>query len=87
MASQKLKKKAFKDFVGDQFFMDTPIEEVESPFSETELLIIKKVSERFKGKTTKQIVDISHEEPAWKDNVDECNRISFEYGFDLKSIQ
>lgn len=83
----KVEEKAFKDFVGDQFFMEAPIEEAELPFSETELRILKKVSERFKGKTTKQIVDISHEEPAWKDNVDECNRISFEYGFDLKNIE
>jgi transcriptional regulator with XRE-family HTH domain len=83
----KVEEKAFKDFVGDQFFTDIPIAEAELPFSETELGVLQKVSKRFKGKNTKQIVDISHEEPAWKDNVDDCNRISFEYGFDLKNIE
>jgi hypothetical protein len=36
--------------------------------------------------TTKQIVEISHQEPAWQDNIDEYQRISFEYGFDLRNI-
>jgi hypothetical protein len=83
----KVEEKIFKDFVGDQFFIDKPIAESELPFSNTELGILKKVSERFKGKSTRQIVDISHEEPAWKDNIDNCNRISFEYGFGLKNIE
>ncbi|HWK05879.1 MAG TPA: type II toxin-antitoxin system antitoxin SocA domain-containing protein [Puia sp.] len=83
----KVEEKAFKDFVGDQFFTDESIVETELPFIDTELRVLQKVSERFKGKNTKQIVDISHEEPAWKDNVDAYNRISFEYGFGLKNIE
>ena len=59
--------------------------EEDLPFSETELRVLHKVSERFMY-TTREIVDISHEEPAWTDNADECGRISFEYGFDLKNI-
>lgn len=83
----RMEEKAFKDFVGDQFFTDETVAGTELTFTETELRILQKVSERFKGKNTRQIVDISHEEPAWKDNVDDCNRISFEYGFDLKNIE
>jgi putative zinc finger/helix-turn-helix YgiT family protein len=82
----KVEEKAFKEFVGDQFFTDGSVVEEDLPFSETELRVLHKVSERFKGKTTREIVDISHEEPAWMDNADECGRISFEYGFDLKNI-
>jgi putative zinc finger/helix-turn-helix YgiT family protein len=82
----KVEEKAFKDFVGDQFFIDGSVAEEDLPFSETELRVLHKVSGRFKGKTTREIVDISHEEPAWVDNADECGRISFEYGFDLKNI-
>jgi uncharacterized phage-associated protein len=76
---------AFGEYVGERFIA---IEYSEDPkdFSETELIMMKKVAEKFKGLSTKQIVDISHQEPAWKNNVDEHNRISFEYGFHLKSI-
>lgn len=77
---------AFKDFVGDQFFIDGAVVEEDLPFSATELRVLHKVSGRFKGKTTREIVDISHEEPAWMDNADECGRISYEYGFALKNI-
>jgi putative zinc finger/helix-turn-helix YgiT family protein len=82
----KVEEKAFKDFVGDQFFTDNPVADEDLPFSESELRILHQVSEKFKNKNTRQIVDISHEEPAWKDNVDDYGRISFEYGFDLKNF-
>lgn len=54
-------------------------------FSQTELMILKMVSDRFKGLSTKKIVDLSHEEPAWMDNVDDFHRISFEYACYLKN--
>ena len=60
--------------------------EEDLPFSETELRVLHKVSQQFKGKTTREIVDISQEEPALMNNADECGCISFEYGFDLKII-
>jgi len=81
----KVEEKAFKDFVGDQFFVDGSFAEEDLPFSETELHTLHKVSARFKGKTTREIVDISHAEPAWTDNADDRGRISFEYGFELKN--
>ena len=78
----------FGEFVGDQFLAkkkaDTNCEA--GVFTETELGMLQHVSDKFKGKNTKQIVDISHEEPAWKENVGEYNRISFEYSFALKNI-
>ncbi|HEV2479545.1 MAG TPA: type II TA system antitoxin MqsA family protein [Puia sp.] len=82
----KVEEKAFKDFVGDRFFTEDSVAEKDLPFSKTELHVLHKISERFKGKTTRQIIDISHKEPAWMDNADERGRISFEYGFDLKNI-
>lgn len=82
----QVEEKAFRDFVGDQFFIDGSLAEEDLPFSEAELDSLHKVSARFKGKTTREIVDISHREPAWMDNADERGRISFEYSFDLKNI-
>ncbi|MBO9632705.1 MAG: DUF4065 domain-containing protein [Chitinophagaceae bacterium] len=76
---------AFGEYVGERF---VATEQTDDPafFSDSELQMLKKVSDKFKGLSTKQIVDISHEEPAWKNNVDDHNRISFDYGFELKNI-
>lgn len=76
---------AFDDFVGEQFRSSGAINTDE--FSETEIHILKKVSERFKGCTTKQIVNISHSEKAWQENVDNAGRISYEYSFDIKHLE
>jgi uncharacterized phage-associated protein len=79
----------FGEYVGDRFVANNAVtSSIESePFSETELKVLEDISKRFKGLSTKRIVDISHEEPAWVDNVDDCNRISFEYAFDLKNCE
>lgn len=75
----------FGDYVGDRFVSNNKIvlESDDSLFNESETKILRIVSNRFKGMSTKQIVDISHKEAAWIDNVDDVNRISFEYAFDL----
>jgi DNA-binding transcriptional regulator YiaG len=78
----------FGDYVGDRFVTEGVEIAIldDNIFSETELTTLKMVSNKFKGLTTKKIVDISHEELAWLDNVDDCNKISFEYAFHLKYI-
>lgn len=79
----------FGEFVGERFMPVSEKENLraaEEIFSETELKMIAFVSKRFEGLTTKTIVKISHDEPAWKDNVDERSRISFDYGFELKNM-
>lgn len=84
----KIEEMDFGDFVGERFVTEELLNtnEANGPFTTTELTVLENVSKRFKGLNTKQIVDISHEEPAWQDNVDNYNRISFEYGFELKNI-
>jgi uncharacterized phage-associated protein len=79
----------FGDYVGERFIAKTDaiLDAEDNIFTAMERDILKQVSERFKGLSTKEIVDISHEEPAWKDNVNNCNRISFEYGFELKNME
>jgi len=84
----KLEEMDFGEFVGERFFTDDIVifDAEEGPFTKTELEMMESVSEKFKGLSTKQIVLKSHEEPAWQENVDDYNRISFEYGFELRNI-
>jgi hypothetical protein len=44
------------------------------------------VAEVFKESTTNNIIETSHLEDAWKDNVKEKNVISYKYAFDLNPI-
>jgi uncharacterized phage-associated protein/DNA-binding transcriptional regulator YiaG len=56
-------------------------------FSDLEEEVLASVLEKFKGKTTKQVVDISHEETAWLENHQDKNLISYQkYAFDIKAI-
>lgn len=84
----KIEEVDFADFVGERFITDEAvvIELNDVLFSTSEIEMLMYVSDKFKGKNTRQIVDISHEEPAWQQNIDDFNRISFEYGFELKNI-
>lgn len=80
----KVKEFAFENYGGEKFFA-SEIKGLDQ-FSEIELETLKKVSHRFKNLTTKAIVELSHDEPGWKHNVDEKNRIDYDYSFELKHI-
>lgn len=81
----EIKEVDFNDFVGEQFSSKEEVEE--NKFTEAETNLLKKVSERFKKCTTKQIVNLSHSEKAWQENVDGSDRISYEYSFELKHLE
>ena len=55
-------------------------------FTEEELKTLEKVSSRFRNTLTKDIVLISHDEPAWIDNEKTENEISYQYAFELKAL-
>jgi len=56
-------------------------------FNAIELDVLSSVLELFKSSTTKEVVDISHNEPAWIENEPTRNVISYQkYAFDLKAI-
>jgi putative zinc finger/helix-turn-helix YgiT family protein len=55
-------------------------------FSESELDVLKKVSAVFKDTSTKDIIELSHLEAAWKRNEKEKTVISYEYAFELNQI-
>lgn len=52
-------------------------------FSATELETLEKVANAFKSTSTNDIVEISHLEQAWKNNIKERGIISYEYAFEL----
>lgn len=77
----------FENFVGEQFQASAIRFTADGDlFSGSELAMLEKVSKRFKGMNTKQIVDISHKESGWQHNVDDQNHINFMYSFDLKYL-
>lgn len=56
-------------------------------FQSTELAILERIVNRFKGLTTKQVEDISHSERAWLENHEKRELISYQkYAFDLKAV-
>lgn len=52
-------------------------------FSATELDTLEKVANAFKSTSTNDIVEISHLDQAWKNNIKERGIISYEYAFEL----
>ncbi len=56
-------------------------------FNEIELKVLEDIAKKFKNKNTTEIVNTSHKEPAWIDNHDNRNIISYKkYAFDLKAF-
>ena len=63
------------------------IEHSTADFSSLELEVLSSVLEHFKSNTTKEVVDISHHEPAWIENEPSREMISYQkYAFDLKAF-
>jgi uncharacterized phage-associated protein/DNA-binding transcriptional regulator YiaG len=56
-------------------------------FTEIETTVLDKVIDTFKTNTTREIVEISHNEPAWKENKDDRKVISYQkYAFNLVAL-
>ncbi|HET6254577.1 MAG TPA: type II toxin-antitoxin system antitoxin SocA domain-containing protein [Puia sp.] len=55
-------------------------------FTLEEISSLESVLEKFKPIKTRQLVDISHQEPAWKENIEGKKIISYQYAFDLLAI-
>lgn len=55
-------------------------------FSNAELDVLEKVSTAFKTTCTKDIIELSHLEDAWKKNEKNRSFISYEYAFELNQI-
>lgn len=54
-----------------------------SLFTKTDLGILESVVDRFKTTSTKDIIEISHQEEAWKQNEKDRSIISYEFAFEI----
>lgn len=55
-------------------------------FEESELSVLEEVIDRFKKVGTGEIIEMSHEEPAWIHNQADRKLISYKYAFDLQMM-
>ena len=59
----------------------------DSLFEKEEIEIMSIVSEKFKNTKSEEMIEISHQEPAWKENIGEKSIISYkDFGFTLKAF-
>jgi DNA-binding transcriptional regulator YiaG len=58
----------------------------ESLFSASELKSLRYIAEKFKETTAGEIAEISHQEPAWKENIEGMKIIPFHYAFGLLTV-
>lgn len=56
----------------------------EAMFTETELEALNDVATYFYRANANEIIKKSHEEEAWKENIEHFSLISYEKGFELK---
>jgi transcriptional regulator with XRE-family HTH domain len=80
-------KQVSQDIIGEQFkpASNIGIEEDEL-FTATEIEMIKHVANQFRSKKANDLVEISHKELGWKNNVDLSGRINYFYGFELSQL-
>jgi transcriptional regulator with XRE-family HTH domain/uncharacterized phage-associated protein len=84
----QVREKDFGAYLGEQFITVEKIDLNKSDlFTESEKEMLKKVVTVFKNCETKEIIKLSHDEHAWKDNVDTFGRINYMYGFELKHFE
>ncbi len=80
---------AYKDFpnggIGEQFLPGTKAMD-ESIFSEPEKTTLREIAARFKKTGTDEMINMSHEEDAWKKAQANNELISYRFAFDLKHI-
>ena len=72
--------------IGEQFKPRTSHKFDKSLFDEHELSALKEVATKFKGIKTADVIEISHNEKAWKENAKEKKIISYRYAFELSEI-
>lgn len=75
----------FDDYGGEKFLNHDGEPDMEI-FSESERFAIEIVQQKLGRLRTADIVDISHDEIAWQQNIDKHGRISYDYGFVLQHV-
>jgi len=80
----KIKLHDYGNYMGEQFLPTGDVAFDKDLFLPSELRAIEVVATSFKKATVNDIVNKSHEEKAWNENVDEFKTINYNYGFELK---
>jgi putative zinc finger/helix-turn-helix YgiT family protein len=71
-------------YSGEQFFARSSRPFNQERFTDSELQVIRHVASVFKNTATTEIVEKSHAERAWKENITGKGLISYEYAFELR---
>lgn len=69
--------------IGEQFKPNANRKFNPTLFNEAELEVLEKIANRFKKTSTQEIIEISHREKAWIENVTDKRMIDYRYSFDL----
>lgn len=80
----KIKLHDYGDYMGEQIFPTGEKEFDEELFKASELNAMQVVASEFRAATVNDIVNTSHQEKAWNENIDEFKMINYNYGFELK---
>jgi uncharacterized phage-associated protein len=80
----KIKLHDYGNYMGEQFLPTGEVVFDKDLFQPSELKAMEVVANSFKKATVNDIVNKSHEEKAWNENVDEFKTINYNYGFELK---
>jgi putative zinc finger/helix-turn-helix YgiT family protein len=73
-------------YIGEQFKAKKDRHFNANLFSENELEVLDKVAAFFKDTSTKDMIELSHTEEAWKKNEQNKRVINYEYAFELNLI-
>lgn len=72
--------------LGEKFLPNSRFIFDKSLFEDTELDVMEKVKDQFKGKSTKAVVEISHRETAWLENQESRSLINYDHAFELNLL-
>jgi putative zinc finger/helix-turn-helix YgiT family protein len=70
--------------IGEQFKPDSNRRFNSEFFTKSELTVLETIGERFKNTSTNEIIEVSHKESGWIENIAEKKIIDYKYSFDLK---
>jgi len=80
----KIKLHDYGNYMGEQILPTGEKIFEEELFSLSELKALQDVADTFKKSTVNEMVNKSHEEKGWNDNVNDFKLINYNYGFELK---
>lgn len=80
------KEEEFEEFGGERLLSHNGDPDMDL-FTPTERFAIENVAQRLGRLKTSDIVNVSHDELAWQQNIDAHGRISYDYGFSLQHIE